>query len=178
MGFNRDTDTPGPSPPFGLAAALVEARSHADSQLAARVSTLAKSREVEVALLFEMREPEFGILLMVSITVAVAAAILVGVWLRWYRNRRVAILTAELESARCAMYAELGEKRSAAISRLTRTLVGVMERHYPGAAVSEIEAATGLRVDTTELLAGERDDVIIAFAERHLSADPVCASDL
>jgi len=96
----------------------------------------------------------------------------VGGWLRWYRRRRIATLSAELERVRTDVSREMDAQRAETMSRLVRTLVGVMERHYPGAAAEEIESVLGATCDVTGLLAGSCDDAISAFAERHIAANP------
>lgn len=158
---------------FGFTQIVADLLDHEEEVkvIASTSGTLA--REIEIAIISEMREPDFGILFAISTAVAVTAALLVGAWLRWYRSRRIAHLTAELERARADLLAETAAKRSMVVSRLAQTLVGVMERHYPGAAAAEIEAATGLGVRTPALLAGEQNDVVAAFAALHLSADPL-----
>lgn len=158
---------------FGFTQIVAELLEHEDEVRIIATTSGTLAREVEVAVVSELREPDFGILLAVSTAVAIAAALLVGVWLRWYRGRRIDQLNAELETARSQLAAETSAKRSVVVSRLVRTLVGVMERHYPGAAATEIQASTGLSVDIAGLLAGAEDDAIAAFAARHLSADPL-----
>jgi len=132
-------------------------------------------REMEVAVVSEMREPEFELMLIISLATAAAAAIAVGAWLRWYRKRRVAILSAELDRARCEMAVEARTRRTGLVRQLVRALVRVMERHYPGEASVEIESVVGAPVVVADVLAGSNDDAIDAFAERHFAADPLCA---
>lgn len=133
-------------------------------------------REIEIGLVSEMREPEFEVMLVVSLAVAVVAAVAVGAWLRWYRRRRVETLSAEFERVRCEAVGEIQTHRAEIVSRLVQTLVGVMERHYPGAAAAEIEAALGIPCSAADLLDGSREDVIRDFAARHIAADPLCSA--
>jgi len=129
-------------------------------------------REIEIGIVSEIREPEFEAMLAVSLLMAVVAAVAVGMWLRWYRRRRIATLSSELERVRADVSREMDAQRAETMSRLVRTLVGVMERHYPGAAAQEIGSVLGSTCDVADLLAGSCDDAIAAFAERHIAANP------
>jgi len=132
-------------------------------------------REIEVAVVSEMREPGFELVLIISLVTAVAATVAVGTWLRRYRTRRVAALSADLDQARCELAASARTRRTETVRQVVRTLVRVMERHYPGEAAIEIESVSGTPVVVADMLAGSDNDAIEAFGERHIAADPLCA---
>lgn len=157
---------------FSLTQIVGEMMEHEDEVAVVVNKSGALFREIEIAIVSEVREPEFEAMLAVSILMAVVAAVAVGVWLRWYRRRRITQLSEELGLVRAVVSGEMDAQRAQTMSRLVRTLVGVMERHYPGAAAEEIESVLGGSCDVTDLLAGSCDDAISAFAERHIAANP------
>ncbi len=157
---------------FSLTQILGELMEHENEVAIVVNKSGALFREIEVGLVSEIREPAFEAMLAISLLMAVLAAVAVGGWLRWYRRRRISLLSAELERVRDDVSREMDAQRAETMSRLVRTLVGVMERHYPGAAAEEIGSVLGSACDVTDLLAGSCDDAISAFAERHIAANP------
>ncbi len=129
-------------------------------------------REIEIGIVTEIREPEFEIMLALSLLMAVIAAVAVGMFLRWYRTRRIGKLTQELDRVQAEVTAEAEARRTETTGRLVRTLVCVMERHYPGAAAEEIASVLGATCDVDDLLAGACDDAVTSFAQRHIAANP------
>lgn len=157
---------------FSLTQIVGEIMEHEEEMSVVVNESGALFRELEIGIVTELREPEFEAMLAVSLLMAVVAAVAVGVFLRWYRTRRIGILTAELERVQAEVTAETEARRAETTSRLVRTLVGVMERHYPGAAAEEIASVLGATCDVEDLLAGACDDAITSFAQRHIAANP------